>query len=670
MTSLLDQLQRNRQRQLVSLQGTQSWCDAQLEKLFMTESSMPVFSNRALVATAVAFSKADTCLGSESRLVTLDLFDGFNPDVLCIAAGLVQAGGVLLILSPPVQEWDMRTDRYARWQDQKVSPQARFAEYFFDALATDGKSGILLTADFDTKPETALPVLTPTPIEQGQTREQGHCLQQIKQWLVSGQPGVALIKADRGRGKTTCLGLLLQHLPQTLHILVTANSRQTIAPLLRLVPDAEFIAPDKLLQTCPAADLVLIDEAAMIPMSMLRQINRLYPRLVMATTSGGYEGTGQGFLLRFVAQMEADRLMHLGLEMPVRWCQGDRLETWLNQCLMLNAEGAQDSTVAAKLESCELLLLEAPGDAEHLPILKQVYRLMNTAHYRSRPSDLRMLMENPDLLLIVAHCDQQVVGAALLNTEGGLDGELCEEVFLGRRRPRGHLLAQMLTAQAGIRKFATYRGLRVQRIAVAETCRRQGIGTRLLECAFAYAQQNAFAYLGASFALDPASVGFWQQAQFALAHVSFGQGKSSGDHSIAVLHPISPMLDPDMLRTQRRIQQHLPIWMTQFLKTMDAAQVSALLRFAGFRATLDEFEQSEIYAFTRGNKGFELCFASLQKYVMHWVALSSEEPAALLVEKAIQNRNWDLLERESPEEGRKQLQQRLREQVEALDKGC
>jgi tRNA(Met) cytidine acetyltransferase len=228
----------------------------------------------------------------------------------------------------------------------------------------------------------------------------------------------------------------------------------------------------------------------------------------------------------------------------------------------------------------------------------------------------------------------------------------------------------MLTAQAGIRKFAAYRGLRVQRIAVAEACRRQGIGTRLLECAFAYAQQNAFAYLGASFALDPASLVFWQQAQFALAHVSFGQGKSSGDHSIAVLHPISPVLDPDMLRTQRRIQQHLPIWMTQFLKTMDAAQVSALLRFAGFRATLDELEQSEIYAFTRGNKGFELCFASLQKYVMHWVALSSEEPAALLVEKAIQNRNWDLLERESPEEGRKQLQQRLREQVEALDKGC
>jgi len=670
MTSLLDQLLRNKQRQLVALQGPRSWCDAQFEKLFAADDSMLVLSNRKLVEAAVSFGTADSCLGRESRLVVLDLFEGFNPDVLCIAAGLVQSGGVLMTLSPPVEDWDMRTDRYACWQDQSRSQRARFAEYFFSALGADAETGMLLTPGYETGPISPLPVLTPTPIEQGMTAEQGHCLQRIEQWLATGQAGIALINADRGRGKSTCLGLLLKHLQPGLRILVTANSRQTTAQLLRLVADAEFVAPDRLLLSCPAADLVIIDEAAMLPQSILRQLCRLYPRLVMATTSGGYEGTGRGFMLRFVAQMEASGLMQLDLEMPVRWCQGDRLEAWLNRTLMLNSDPSIGNRLKEPLASCELQLLENPGDSAHLPLLKQVYRLMNAAHYRSRPSDLRMLMENPDLVLIVACSAEQVIGAVLLNIEGGLDEALCEEIFLGRRRPRGHLLAQMLTAQAGIRNFAKYRGIRVQRIAVAEACRRQGLGTRLLERARVFGQQNSFAYLGASFALDPTSAGFWQQAQFSLVHVSYGRGKSSGEHSIAVLHPLKPALDADVQLMQQRIQQQLPIWMTQFLQTMDAAQVVALLRFAGFDAELNELEQREIDAFARGNKGFELCFVSLQKYVMHCIARSCDDPGTLLIEKAIQNRNWGLLERESGAEGRKQLQRRLRGQVEALCKDC
>jgi len=670
MTALLDQLLRNRQRQLVALQGPRSWCDAQFEKLFAADDSMLVLSNRKLVESVVSFAAADSCLGSESRLVALDLFEGFNPDVLCIAAGLVQSGGILMTLSPPVEDWDMRNDRYACWQDQSRSRRARFAEYFFGALGADAETGILVTPGYDSGPMSVLPVLARTPIEHGMTAEQGHCLQRIEQWLASGQAGIALINADRGRGKSTCLGLLLKNLQRSLCVLVTANSRKTTAQLLHLVPDAEFVAPDRLLLSCPAADLVIIDEAAMLPQSMLRQLHRLYPRLVMATTSGGYEGTGRGFMLRFVAQMEAARLMQLDLEMPVRWCQGDRLEAWLNRTLMLNSEPSVGEVSKEQLASCELQLLENPGDAEHLPLLKQVYRLMNAAHYRSRPSDLRMLMENPDLVLIVACSDEQVVAAVLLNTEGGLDEALCEEIFLGRRRPRGHLLAQMLTAQAGIRNFAKYRGLRVQRIAVAETCRRQGLGTRLLERAREFGQQNSFAYLGASFALDPTSAGFWQQAQFSLVHVSYGKGKSSGEHSIAVLHPLKPALDADIQQMQQRIQQQLPIWMTQFLQTMDAPQVVALLRFAGFYAALNELEQREINAFARGNKGFELCFVSLQKYVMHCIAHSCDDPGTLLIEKAIQNRNWELLERETGAEGRKQLQRRLRGQVEALRKDC
>ncbi len=374
-------------------------------------------------------------------------------------------------------------------------------------------------------------------------------------------------------------------------------------------------------------------------------------------------------MLRFVAALDALKLMRLSLDKPVRWCQGDQLEQWLDRTLMLKA-GTPNPPALMDPGACEIQLLQDPGDPDHFPLLRQVYILLNAAHYRTRPSDLRMMMENPDLLLVVACQQGFVVGAALLNIEGGLDDDLCREIFFGRRRPKGHLLAQMLTAQAGLKNFAGYRGLRVQRIAVAETHRRRGLGTRLLEYALRYGQENSMNYLGASFALDPETVCFWQQARFSLVHVSYGQGKSSGDQSIVVLRSITPEIDAEIDLLRQRIRRQLPTWMTQFLQYMGADQVSSLLRFAEFNASIDELEQREIEAFAQGNRGFELCFASLQKWVMQRVAQSSSEPDSLLIEKAIQNRDWDLLERESGAEGRKTLQERLRGRVDALLKDC
>jgi tRNA(Met) cytidine acetyltransferase len=670
MQELLGHLSHIRQRQLVVLQGSRDWCDSRFEALSGLALPMRVLSNRPLAPDAIPLGKADSCLGDEARLVVLDLFAGFNPDLLCIAAGLVQAGGVLLLLSAPPGEWDMEADCYASWQDRSRSREPRFVEYFFRELLADKCAGQVVSAQSLPACEQLLAALQPTVIEHGETAEQLHCLQQIERWLDSARTGVVLIRAARGRGKSSCLGLLARRLQADYRLLVCASSRHNAAALLRWAPDAEFIAPDRLLQTRPAADLVVIDEAAMIPLSLLRQISRHYTRLVMATTSGGYEGTGQGFMLRFVAAMDARQLLQLEIEDPVRWCRGDYLEAWLNRVLLLDSgsEAVQDDAIDA--QASELQVIEDPGAGNFFALLQQVYRLLNTAHYRTRPSDLRMMMENPDLVLIVARVAGRLVGAVLLNREGGFDAALAEQVFLGKRRPRGHLLAQMLTAQAGIEGFVQHRGLRVQRIAVDQSARRRGLGTRLLERARALAVDCGLDYIGASFALDAQAARFWQQAGFSLAHVSFAAGKSSGNHSIAVLRPLQAAIDRDMSRLGERIASQLPAWMTQFLQYMEAEQVQALLRYAGYSAGLSHPEHREVEAFARGKRGFELCFVSLQRFVMQRAARSAASLDALLIEKAIQNRPWEVLPREAVGEGRKQLLKRLRGLVEAELKAC
>jgi len=672
MRELLGKLCQSRQRQLVVLQGTQAWCDSRFEHLSALALPMRVFSDRTLGPDAIPFDKADRCLGDEARLVVLDLYSGFNPDLLCIAAGLVQAGGVLLLLSAPAGEWELASDRYASWQDQSRSREPRFVEYFFSQLLADKCAGQVVTAQSLPACEPSLPVLQPTVIEHGETAQQSRCLQQIEPWLDSVQSGVVLIRAARGRGKSSCLGLLAQRLQTDYRLLVCASSRHNAGALLRWAPDVEFMAPDRLLQSRPPADLVIIDEAAMIPQSLLRQISRHYARLVMATTDGGYEGTGQGFMLRFVAAMDAHRLLQLELEDPVRWCRGDYLEAWLNRVLLLDTGTDADAAGADEVDprTAEFQVVHEPGAAEFFPLLQQVYRLLNAAHYRTRPSDLRMLMENPDLVLIIARVAERVVGAVLLNREGGFDVTLAEQVFLGKRRPKGHLLAQMLTAQAGIEGFARHRGLRVQRIAVYPAWRRRGLGTRLLERARAVADDAGLDYIGASFALDAQGASFWRQAGFSLAHVSFAAGKSSGDHSLAVLRPLQPAIDEYMSGLSARIARQLPIWMTQFLQYMEGEQVHALLRFAEYSSVLNHLERREVEAFAHGNRGFELSFVSLQRFVMQRVALSAAIADPLLIEKAIQNRPWEELPRESIGEGRKQLLKRLRSLVEAELKAC
>ena len=669
MQELLGQLSHNRQRQLVALQGSMDWCDSQFNALTQLNLPLLVIANRLPGSTAghspIPFSKADACLGREAGIVVLDLFTGFNPDVLCIAAGLVKAGGVLVLLAP-AGDWQRDSDRYASWQDQSQSLQPRFADYFFASLQADDGIGLLLTPESAPVPKASLPVLQPTEFEQGMTRPQADCLRRIEQWFGRERRGLVLLRAQRGRGKSSCLGMLVKRLQADYRILVCADSRNSAAVLLHWVPQAEFIAPDRLLLENPAADLLVIDEAAMIPLSLLRQIYRLYPRLIMATTTGGYEGTGQGFMLRFVAALEAHRLLQLELADPVRWCRGDRLESWLDQVLMQSVATEPEVDSKRDPSAWQWQVVEDPGAIDFRASLRQVYQLLNAAHYRTRPSDLRMLMENPDLLLIIARCGERIVGAVLLNREGGLEADLCEQVFLGKRRPKGHLLAQMLTAQAGISHFAGYRGLRVLRIAVSAGFRRRGLGTGLLERSLEFAAAAGLDYLGASFALDAQTTHFWQQAGFSLVHISYAQGKSSGNHSLAILCALQPAVAADLRQLRRRIEQQLPTWMTQFLQNLEASQVVALLQFAEFGASLSELEQREIEAFAHGNKGFELCFVSLQKFTMQRVAETSGAVDDLLVEKAIQNRPWERLPRQHSGEGRRQLQQRLRELVEAM----
>lgn len=116
------------------------------------------------------------------------------------------------------------------------------------------------------------------------------------------------------------------------------------------------------------AELVVIDEAAAIPLPLVRKL--MGPYLVfMASTISGYEGTGRSLSLKLIKQLreqsragvspngggavEVDRssgkvakdgnyqsgrsLKEITLSEPIRYGQGDSVEKWLNTLLCLDA---------------------------------------------------------------------------------------------------------------------------------------------------------------------------------------------------------------------------------------------------------------------------------------------------------------------------------------------
>ncbi len=471
-------------------------------------------SDRSLVADAVAFSKSEILLGREFEVVVVDLFGGLNADVIAIAGGLVKSGGLLILLSEKPSRWHEIADHYAVWQNQSVSDTYLFIEYFFNCMAGKPET---VTEICEGQPLPALVDPAPailTPVTDGKTDEQRQIVHQIKHWVSNSQQKIALIAAHRGRGKSVCLGFIANELINNLHlsVCITAYSRQSAAMLLAQLDSAVFVSPDRLIENPQKADLLLVDEAAMLPYPILTSLCKHYRRVIMATTTGGYEGTGHGFQLRFLAQLPD--YLHLEIHAPVRWAANDILENWLDETLQLKPDLVQSKSIEPS--QCRYRVLNRQQSQQDIDLLLRVYALMVSAHYRTRPSDLRALMENPDLLLVVAECNDELYGVAILNREGGFDKSLCQQVFLGERRPRGHLLAQMLTAQAGVKTFAQLNGLRIQRIAVRESMRRQGIGRHLMLATEAFAGENDFDYIGASFAFDSESAKFWQSGNFQL----------------------------------------------------------------------------------------------------------------------------------------------------------
>ncbi|WP_010322446.1 tRNA(Met) cytidine acetyltransferase TmcA [Marinobacterium stanieri] len=680
LASFLRRLQHSRQRVLIWAQGPRQLVRDRLER-----DLLPLLQGEGLLVSDQSLSslhpiearQAQGFLGQTLDYLLFDAFAGFNPNAFGQLCGTLRGGSVLVLMTPEPNEWGEFADPEYRslcvepYQPEQI--RGHFLKYLVGCLQASAHL-IQLTPETlvlpEHWPEPEIEVLPEGPCLTG---DQAGAVQAILHTCQRRRHPLVLT-ADRGRGKSAALGIAAAELlQQGRSVLVTAPDKVAIASLMAQVelaapehsPVLRFMRPDEVLRQVPEAEVLLIDEAAAIPVPVLTELLRRYAHVVFATTLHGYEGNGQGFALRFLKRMRetGQGFTELHLKAPVRWQAPDPLEALCNRLLLLDADApAPNLSGTPVFEHVDRAELAA--DSERL---SAIFGLLVLAHYRTTPGDLRILLDSPNIDVFALSLEGQSVACALVAREGPLAPELTEAVWEGRRRPRGHLLPQTLVAQEGWREAAQWQGWRVVRIAVHPSAQQKGLGQRLLQAIERSAKAEGADYLGASFASEPGLLSFWQQSDYWPVRLGEQRDPVAGSHALLVVKPLSDDVSAWFAEAREWYRQSLLLRLPGQLADLEAVYLPALMRGLGSEP-LDASTRERLLGFARANRTLESSLVPLTRLVHTSLPLwhQLELPAAdqqLLIQR--------ILRQQAPSAqlqpvGKKPQLERLRQLCEVL----
>ncbi|RAL08178.1 ribosome biosynthesis protein KRE33 [Aspergillus homomorphus CBS 101889] len=277
------------------------------------------------------------------------------------------------------------------------------------------------------------------------------------------------------------------------------------------------------------AELLVIDEAAAIPLPLVRKL--MGPYLVfMASTINGYEGTGRSLSLKLIQQLReqsrgglktngeegidvADRatgkaaknadkglggrsLREITLAEPIRYAPGDSVEKWLNKVLCLDAtlpKSRMNTQGCPHPSQCQLLQVNRDTLFSFHPVsekfLQQMMALYVASHYKNTPNDLQLMSDAPahQLFVLVPPIDEEAtkLPEPLVVIQVALEGRISRQSVLNSlsrgQRAGGDLIPWLVSQQYQDEDFAGLSGARVVRIATNPEYLNMGYGSRALE---------------------------------------------------------------------------------------------------------------------------------------------------------------------------------------------
>lgn len=273
------------------------------------------------------------------------------------------------------------------------------------------------------------------------------------------------------------------------------------------------------------AELVVIDEAAAIPLPVVKKL--LGPYLVfMASTINGYEGTGRSLSLKLIQQLrEQSRgfgdsgssetgqtsansvggrsLREIKLSEPIRYAQDDPIEEWLNKLLCLDAVNIPRlSSGCPDPKECEIYYVDRDALFSYHPVseafLQKMMSLYVSSHYKNTPNDLQLMSDAPAhhlfVLLPPVNENSQALPEPLAVVQVCLEGEITRDSVIASlkrgKRADGDLIPWTISQQFQDDDFASLSGARIVRIATHPDYTSMGYGSRAIELLTQYYEGN------------------------------------------------------------------------------------------------------------------------------------------------------------------------------------
>lgn len=292
----------------------------------------------------------------------------------------------------------------------------------------------------------------------------------------------------------------------------------------------QYISPTDS-QVLGQAELLIIDEAAAIPLPLVKKLLGSY-LVFMSSTINGYEGTGRSLSLKLIDQLRkqaksvikddgevienpsthsisndinttssldvrARKLVETTLSEPIRYAPGDPVETWLNKLLCLDAKVDKNTKYATRgcphPSKCSLFYINRDTLFSYDPVseafLQKMMALFVSSHYKNSPNDLQLMSDAPAHQLYALFGPDAgkdgSIPTPLCVIQLALEGEISKESIrrsLSRGiRAGGDLIPWLVSQQFQDDDFASLSGARVVRIATHPDFQNMGYGSRALE---------------------------------------------------------------------------------------------------------------------------------------------------------------------------------------------
>jgi len=648
-------------RQLLVLSGDQQTCQAYAKQLTKKLNCLSLDDG----------DPASRYLGQEFDAVIFNTFESFDPNALGIITGTIRSGGYLIFLKP--LSWSNESLFLQRLSTLLTSSDG---VKLFD-LSTLDLGTLDLSKEIEALKVPSAKKITATYANNDQQK----AVEAIVKVVTGHRRRPLVITADRGRGKSAALGLASAQLLKNglSNIIVTAPSKKMAEVIFQQAknsyPDARltFISPDELQNKMPKADLLLVDEAGAIPLPLLEDFVKHYSRIVFATTLHGYEGCGRGFTLKFFKTLDllAPQWKHCQLKTPIRYPENDPLENFIFKSLLLNAEPINAEKIKhASLDDCHVEIVDKQELLKNEALLKNVFGLLVNAHYQTKPSDLKLLLDDQTLTIQALFTAQkQLIAVALIIKEGGLDPKLASEIFRGERRIKGHLVAQALSANTGSEFAPCLIGERISRIAVHPQLQNKGFGSYLLKT---LCDSSKADYISTTFGATAELINFWKKQGFNSVYLGMKRDASSGVHSLIMLNGLNNKGKNLVDETQLRFAKNYLQLLAEPFKNLESEL--ALLILSGLStetfSVLNVHENQELSAFAHHQRGYENTLHSIWTFTLKSLAtgqlrLSAIESKVLML-KVLQKHDWQATKNKTGLSGKREVLQVLRQALAKL----